>query len=817
MSVKDWNCCYKENTKTSEFGKLVDFLSLCIALGLVWCAFFQIMGERFSLYTEADFVILVIYLLLLWVPVSGILDRFGEGYKLVAALCGVAYPLCYLLVHFKKMETGIYVLGNEYLKHFNPYQGTNLSLPDGDEENAVYVVTLTYMIIWMFLWGLANAVKRYILLVLLPILAMFLQFMVGYSPTEGPICMIFVAAFLLLLPKGTGLIRQAVVIGVAVISIWASSVMFADKIDELSVGKEVIDRWLASLEFPQLSISGFQQIDFMVNKENVGNHKPLYSGKVMFEISMSHKPNSTQYFKGFCANEYRNGKWTWKLDAYRAACQEKGYSEAEIAEILARNMNYILSYSGDNDVYSATMELQYKDIIGDTAYVPYNYNSMTLDEDYTYIGDYLLKKQLTDKLVTVDVSTAGDLRDLSVYTHYSYFGSFYNTMLWYNDVAQKCANRPDAVDGIREAAIYIKEVVKRPTEGDLFTNSGKIKYDVRCRDTLLENMYRMSLAESVRQYLAKEMDYSLELDTLSTRQDPVGYALTEGKKGYCMHYASAAVLILKEVGVPARYASGYIVRPTDYVRDAVSDKYVASVQDYNSHAWAEIYLDNIGWVPIEVTEGYEAYSQQLPTQGNNGKDTEESTIATDTENSESENTETEEPTDTEEPETEEDTDTENASDTEEPDDTEEDSESEHLGSEDDTGAGTVDNSHAIEELWRKLWTGACIIISVLLVACGIKGLMFAYDYVLKKEIQENHTNKAVKMLHRRVVRKIRYTNINAGQLTDDRIEELLKKNYPQVEQEDWIRYMDITRKMHYSCEKLSYEEMMHCYRCYKNI
>ena len=41
--------------------------------------------------------------------------------------------------------------------------------------------------------------------------------------------------------------------------------------------------------------------------------------------------------------------------------------------------------------------------------------------------------------------------------------------------------------------------------------------------------------------------------------------------------------------------------------------YQADVPDYNAHAWVEIYLENIGWVPVEMTPGYTNDSAKLPT------------------------------------------------------------------------------------------------------------------------------------------------------------------------------------------------------------
>lgn len=75
--------------------------------------------------------------------------------------------------------------------------------------------------------------------------------------------------------------------------------------------------------------------------------------------------------------------------------------------------------------------------------------------------------------------------------------------------------------------------------------------------------------------------------------DPVLYFLNESRRGYCMHYASAAALMLRSLGIPARYVSGFTAdcRPGQRV----------NVPDRAAHAWVEVWLDGFGWYPVEVT------------------------------------------------------------------------------------------------------------------------------------------------------------------------------------------------------------------------
>lgn len=55
-------------------------------------------------------------------------------------------------------------------------------------------------------------------------------------------------------------------------------------------------------------------------------------------------------------------------------------------------------------------------------------------------------------------------------------------------------------------------------------------------------------------------------------------------------------------GVPARYVTGYAAPATIFTMDA-SGNYTALLQSDNSHAWAEIYMEGVGWVPVETTPG----------------------------------------------------------------------------------------------------------------------------------------------------------------------------------------------------------------------
>ena len=71
--------------------------------------------------------------------------------------------------------------------------------------------------------------------------------------------------------------------------------------------------------------------------------------------------------------------------------------------------------------------------------------------------------------------------------------------------------------------------------------------------------------------------------------------MAESDRGYCVHFASAATVLLRAAGIPARYVEGYLIDTTANVQ--------RMVYQGNAHAWVEYYLPGLGWVILEATPG----------------------------------------------------------------------------------------------------------------------------------------------------------------------------------------------------------------------
>jgi transglutaminase-like putative cysteine protease len=101
-------------------------------------------------------------------------------------------------------------------------------------------------------------------------------------------------------------------------------------------------------------------------------------------------------------------------------------------------------------------------------------------------------------------------------------------------------------------------------------------------------------AMAIVNYLSK-FTYTLEVNVPPEGTDSVEYFLFIRKTGFCLHFASAAVLMLRSVDIPSRLAVGYL--PGDPGK--IAGQYL--LRDKSFHAWPQVYFPGYGWVDIEAT------------------------------------------------------------------------------------------------------------------------------------------------------------------------------------------------------------------------
>ncbi|MBO6016384.1 MAG: transglutaminase domain-containing protein, partial [Lachnospiraceae bacterium] len=122
----------------------------------------------------------------------------------------------------------------------------------------------------------------------------------------------------------------------------------------------------------------------------------------------------------------------------------------------------------------------------------------------------------------------------------------------------------------------------------------------------------------VNNYFTDAYTYSMSPGATPYREDFIEYFLTRQDQGYCAHFASAATMIFRYMGIPARYVEGYVISAASIEQgerlDIPYSEYMTGdspigetaviqvdVTDANAHAWVEVYSDGFGWVLVDPT------------------------------------------------------------------------------------------------------------------------------------------------------------------------------------------------------------------------
>lgn len=100
---------------------------------------------------------------------------------------------------------------------------------------------------------------------------------------------------------------------------------------------------------------------------------------------------------------------------------------------------------------------------------------------------------------------------------------------------------------------------------------------------------------ALERWMGENLTYSLDAPLAQRGVDVVDHFLFDSKQGWCEQIASSLVVMARQVGVPARLATGFA--PGEY--DDVNGRFV--VRERDAHAWAEVWFPGVGWIPFDPT------------------------------------------------------------------------------------------------------------------------------------------------------------------------------------------------------------------------
>ncbi len=131
-----------------------------------------------------------------------------------------------------------------------------------------------------------------------------------------------------------------------------------------------------------------------------------------------------------------------------------------------------------------------------------------------------------------------------------------------------------------------------------------------------QDQYAHQVANIIAEYVSGHAEYDLQTRQMpATQEDFARWFLESAETGYCIHFATAATVLLRAAGVPARYVEGYAIRlqkPEGQLFQTVT------VEEGMAHAWVEYYMPDVGWVMLEATPAAGIVTQGQTPGGSSG-------------------------------------------------------------------------------------------------------------------------------------------------------------------------------------------------------
>ena len=841
MGVRNWkfNCNTTENRSPLEH--IVHTLLLWASWAMIWFFGIRALEEVFTFVVVSGKAkwLWGVCSFTLWFLIEVLRPRFKNKNILRISYVWVVSILIGIWYYFKHKEAlneGLRGVTHEYLVFYNKYNKTSYQLPAGAEEFWSIGISFALVCVWIALVLLGYSLRSKWLVGLFGVLSLATLLATGRSPFHSGVLFFFAGCCILISQNirerksavrvrarrektAFGLDRllaKELTLGILVFALVLPNMLYKDELKSILELKPRILEIQDEIETKFSLFGGTTQIQIQYDKETLTNDARKNHGREILSIITSAKPYQSVYLKGYNGNVYKDGTWSGNDKTIQSYVEYQGQKEEQLAQALFDSGYQQLQSNQDTMSY----EINYVGVAGNMAHVPYFSDFASLDGNkYRVESDYLLGRTGWDTIRGV----ALNLPRISYDGNYS-LGEF----AWYGNVVYK---------EYREVPLEIRRAIRGLDLSNMVGDDASTE----------------EITAAVRQCLADLADYTLEPMELPADADPIVFFLTESKEGYCMHFASAATMMLRYMGVPARYVSGYVIDAhrfketkkgysklvwdeetkswvEHYVDAGIG--YTAKATDYNEHAWVEYFVDGLGWVPLEVTPGYGGGGGYLPTEPGHGSSGSENS-ETESQNTQTEDTATEDTSmmdtstqDTPIPDTAtEDTSTEDSGtedsateDTSTEDTSTEDTSTEDTGTEDPSGGGGSGSGSGDGSGWSRedlLWGLYWLILVVIVGIIGYKVFDYSKQDKLARYLMKKKRNRsAIRVIHKQMRRQLFMEGLGKRPATDRELETLLVTNFPQVSGEDWKEYMRIAKKMAFSKEEITGEEVEHFYQCY---
>ncbi|MCM1507650.1 MAG: transglutaminase-like domain-containing protein [Ruminococcus flavefaciens] len=416
--------------------------------------------------------------------------------------------------------------------------------------------------------------------------------------------------------------------------------------DELNRKRVEIRDAVNSFSFENIAESVSRLTSAFGFEFNYENHKLGTTDRLKFKnttdliVTFDQPQNHTIYLKDYIGSSYSNNEWS---DLSDSKYKDTIFTDFDKFGVYPQDFASLFSRNIIPDIPTNTVWIKSK-LRDDKSFAPYgtdNFGNLTYDEDRSVSSKRKNESEFSYKFVSPDnesiASFLGDPME-----------NIYSASLVYNDdikekLVQYCTeNGVFAYDDV----FYTESEMPFYNDNYAYSNGNVLIAQLlqsRYRDFVYENYLdvpdnenmqevreayadilsydttyasdKIEVLKAIRERIDEQNTYSLSPGKTPSNRDFINYFLLENHKGYCIHYATSGVMLARMAGIPARYATGYVIVGEDFSNQNhnADGSYTISVKDNRSHAWAEVYLDGYGWVPFEFTAGYSDNSLPVET------------------------------------------------------------------------------------------------------------------------------------------------------------------------------------------------------------
>lgn len=337
----------------------------------------------------------------------------------------------------------------------------------------------------------------------------------------------------------------------------------------------------------------------------------VYSNQKMLTVSCG--VTGSLYLKGFSGSIYENNRWRDLSD------EEYGEYTKFFKEMQEKNIDISLESSilfsiiDRDEQLCTTLEPDFENYLEKVIRRKYTVEYEKADHQYCYLP----------------YGSLYAVRDKSSYDGYMLnTKQAYSTLMYTIEDADYAAitNLVNTYHGENK---QMKEYIRWEQEYRTFVHKAYTKVAQSEHDTInrveglpLYEGDMQTYIQQVQKYFEENYMYSLMPGRVPKDRDFLDYFMNETRTGYCTYFATAATMLFRQAGIPARYVEGYRVdidSSSGAATEKISEKrnstavsvmdtytmYTVEVLDSSAHAWVEIYVDGYGWIPVEVTPGYE--------------------------------------------------------------------------------------------------------------------------------------------------------------------------------------------------------------------